>query len=467
MSACADGKLPLDLAALLDLGRKSAPVAASPPPPPPEKPTPPAAPSPPVHDLWEPRLVPPATAPDVALRRPHESVPETPRVALSPPAGEDAAVRIGVLLPMSGKDGGIGRALLDAAILALFEIGDERLVLVPRDTGGTPEGAHSAISEVLQGGAELVLGPVFSSAVAAVAGPAQEHGVNVIAFSTDRTVAGNGVYLMGFTPDQQVDRIVAFAAGKGIFRYAALAPETPYGERTLEALGASVGRIGGEIVRIERYSPDTTDYTEPVQEIADYHNRHAALLEARRELEGQTDAESLLNLKQLEGLDALGPLDYEALFVPDGGSRVRAVVPLLAYYDVDSKLVQLLGTGLWDDADLVKEPTIHGGWFAGPPPDARRTFAERFERMFGYVPPRIASLAYDATALAAVLVRRNERPLFSDEVLTQPSGFSGADGIFRFRPDGLSERGLAVIEVTPKGLRVIEKAPVTFAPGST
>jgi hypothetical protein len=155
--------------------------------------------------------------------------------------------------------------------------------------------------------------------------------------------------------------------------------------------------------------------------------------------------------------------DFQAVLLPEGGTNLRGLAPLLPYFDVDPRVVKFLGTGLWDDRDVGREPTLVGGWFAAPPPDARAAFAERFNASFGRNPPRIASLGYDAVGLAAVLARSGRvEGRFSEDALTNPNGFTGIDGIFRFMPDGSTERGLAVIEVKQDGFEVISPAPSTF-----
>ena len=370
---------------------------------------------------------------------------DPPAIAPVPPPDAEGPVRIALLLPLSGGERALGQALLDAALIALFEIGDARLTLLPRDTGGTPDGARAAAEAALREGARLVLGPVFAAAAAAAAGPAREHGVNVIAFSTDPLVAGDGVYLLGFMPDQQVERVVGFAARRGIRRFAALAPETSYGEAVVAAFEDSILRNGGRISRIERYQPDADDYFEPVRRLAGHGWRRDPALPRR------------------EGLTAAPP-QRRAVMLADGGARLRAIAPLLPFYDIDPAEVRFLGTGLWDEPMLGREPALVGGWFAGPPPEAAAAFAKRFEELHGYAPPRIASVAYDAVALAAALMRGAAEPDFSAAALTQPRGFAGVDGIFRFRRDGVAERGLAVIEIGPRGRRVIDEAPEVFAP---
>jgi branched-chain amino acid transport system substrate-binding protein len=372
-------------------------------------------------------------------------------------------VRVALLLPLSGPEKALGKAMLNAAQLALFDIAPEHVTLMPRDTKGTSAGAQKAAEEVLGEGAEIILGPVFSHAVQGAAIPARNRDINIVAFSTDISVAGNGVYLMGFTPRGQVERVIAFAREQGLYRFAALAPATDYGDDVINSLGLAVTENGAELIRVERYDPYEPEATDPARSLALYDSRKAALQARRAELEEDGSPEALNELNELQNAETLGDVDFDAVMIPDGGAGLRTVAPLLPYYDVDTSKVRFLGTGLWDDESLGREPALVGGWFAGPDPETSRIFLQRFEEAYGYRAPRISSLAYDATALVSVLaMNESKRADFSAASLTDQDGFAGADGLFRFNPDGLAERGLAVIEVGSRGLKVIDPAPTTF-----
>jgi branched-chain amino acid transport system substrate-binding protein len=370
-----------------------------------------------------------------------------------------------MLVPLTGPSANIGDALLDAAQLALFDVGDERLTLLPKDTGGTPEGAARAAEEAVAEGAELILGPLFSQSVAAAAPTARRHGVNMIAFSTDRDVAGQGVYLFGFLPREQIDRVIDHAVDQGLMRFAALVPETAYGDAILDALSAATARRGAQIIQVETY-PDTGENPhEAVRRLADYEQRKKALEDERERIGelDETEAEPLL--AELEGLETLGELEYDAVILPEGGDRLRSVALLLPYYDIDPATIRFIGTGLWDDENIGREPALVGGWFAGVPPKLSRAFANRFATVYGDRPPRIASIAYDSLALAALLADESTTDAgqrFSAQRITAATGFAGANGLFRLRNEGLTERGLAVVEVGRTGTRVIDPPPDAF-----
>jgi ABC-type branched-subunit amino acid transport system substrate-binding protein len=152
------------------------------------------------------------------------------------------------------------------------------------------------------------------------------------------------------------------------------------------------------------------------------------------------------------------------LLVALGGEQLQNLAGAIGDYAAQHP-VQLLGTGLWaDDPALGQIPALVGGWYASPIPGNFRDFAARFQAIYGYKPPRIASLAYDSVALAATIAKAsgNNPDAFTKDVLTAPNGFTGIDGGFRFLATGLSERNLAVLAVGPNGPTVVDPPPPSF-----
>src|SRR6185312_5396694 len=158
---------------------------------------------------------------------------------------------------------------------------------------------------------------------------------------------------------------------------------------------------------------------------------------------------------------SLGSAD--ALFIADDGESVVASVDALAAAGANLHNIQLLGTGLWDNPRVYASPALQGGLFAAPDPSGFRAFSGRYRTRYGSDPVRTATLAYDAVALVAALARTQHAPRFSQETLTNPSGFAGIDGLFRFRADGTNERGLAVKRVGSGGSVPVAGSPKSFA----
>lgn len=405
-----------------------------------------------------------ASSTTVAPPPPPPQAPAAP-VQVAPPqatAPADDRIRVGLLLPLSGRNEPIGQAMLDAAQMAVFDLADDRFLLVPRDTGGTSDGAVAAAQDALAAGAQLLLGPLFSAEAAAVKPVALSAGVPVLSFSNDWSIAGSNLWVLGFQPQDQVRRVAGFAMSRGIGTFGALAPTTPYGDAALDALTAAASRNGGQVTKVERYTAGSTDLTQLVRGFSEFDRRRAELEKERALLQERGDEASKLALQRLANQQTFGELPYQAVLIAEGGQTLREVAALLPFFDVDPGPVRILGTGLWDEPGLGREPALVGGWFAAPTPEARNGFEERFAGLYGQRPPRIATLAYDATAMAAALARSGDQRPYEIQDLTNPNGFAGIDGIFRLLPNGQTERGLAVIEVTRRGFTVIDPAPQTF-----
>jgi branched-chain amino acid transport system substrate-binding protein len=422
-------------------------------------------------------------------------------------------IRVGLLLPLSGPAEALGRDMLDAAQMALFDVGDNKLVLLPRDTAGTPAGARRAAEEVLEAGAEVILGPLFAPAVAAVSPLAAQADVRVLAFSNDASVATDGTFLLGFRPEEQVRRVVEYALSSGALvraepelagseaaaaqapleglpsfdqprveqpsfgqpgpgqrafdprppRIAGLAPNDAYGATALEALRRAVVEGGGVLGETLFYPPNLADPSSVVRRIAAYDERAAALEAERARLTESDDAEAEQRLQALETLDTLGGPPFEAILLADGGDSLRSVAALLTFFDVDPATTRFLGTMRWQaDPRVLAEAALQGGWFAAPAPEDLGAFESQFRSTFGRSPEQLAALAYDATALAVVVARDLGDRSFAPDSLINAQGFTGTTGLFRLRPNGLAEHGLAVLEVSGGAARMIDPPPRSF-----
>ena len=334
-------------------------------------------------------------------------------------------VKVGLILPLSasGNAGVAAQSMKNAAEMALAEFQNPNIQLLIKDDGGNPQGAAQGAQQALDDGAEIMLGPLFALSVPSTAQVARTRSVSVIAFSTDSSIAGRGVFLLSFLPESDINRIVEYSASIGKKSFAALLPENAYGNVVEVAFKQSVGRRGGRIVAFEKYGADRAT---PARNVA----------------------------------QALGQAD--ALLIADDGDSVVATAEALTGAGANLRNIQLLGTGLWDNPRVFASASLQGGLYAAPDPAGFRAFAGRYRTRFGGEPVRTATLAYDAVALVAALARTQGAQRFSQDVLTNPSGFSGIDGLFRFRPDGTNERGLAVMRVGNGGGVAVAGSPKSF-----
>jgi ABC-type branched-subunit amino acid transport system substrate-binding protein len=341
-----------------------------------------------------------------------------------PAVAGNGQVKVGLILPVSaaGNAGVAAQSMRNAAEMALAEFQNPNIQLLIKDDGGSPQGAQQGAQQALDEGAEIILGPLFAAAVPATAQVARTRSISVIAFSTDSSVAGRGVYLLSFLPESDVNRIVEYSASIGKKSFAALLPDNAYGNVVEAAFKPAVARRGGRIVAFEKYGADRAA---PARTVA----------------------------------QALGQAD--ALLIADDGDSVVATADALTAAGANLRNIQLLGTGLWDNPRVAASPVLQGGLYAAPDPAGFRGFSARYRTKFGGEPVRTATLAYDAVALVAALAR-NPGQKFSPDLLASASGFAGIDGLFRFRPDGTNERGLAVMRVASGGSQAVAGSPKSF-----
>jgi branched-chain amino acid transport system substrate-binding protein len=337
-------------------------------------------------------------------------------------------VRVGVILPFTSSSAStraLAASMMKAAELAMFDAGNRNILLMTADEGNGGANAAAAAQQLLAQGAEVIVGPLFGLSVSAVAPIARDRGVPVLAFSTEKAVAGKGAYLLSFLPQYEVRRVVSYAAANGHHQFAALAPQTAYGDVTKDAFTDSVAAVHGTVVDVERYAPNAGAVAAPASAVAK------------------------------SGADAV--------LIAQGGVILRAIAPTLSLDGATRDKVKLLGTGLWDDDPaLARESSLQGSWYAAPSPNADTEFVAKYRAAFGTTPAQLGSLAYDAVSLVALLAQGTPYHRFTQGALMDPNGFAGVNGIFRFNPDGTSERGLAVLEMTGSGPVVVSPAPTTF-----
>ncbi len=357
------------------------------------------------------------------------------------PAGQ--TVKVALLLPLTGNVNAqqVAKAMKQAGELALFDFDKPNVQLIPKDTHGNPDGARQAAQEAVKEGAELILGPLFANEVSAVAPIAQAAHIPVIAFSSDRNVAGNGVYLLSFVAGSDVPRMISYAVSKGKTRFAALFPQNDYGRMVEQAFQRAVQENHGQVVMTKTFPPDANGMLAPVKEMSGLAKKRLILKP------GEADA----------------PAQIDAVFIPAGGDTLPSLAPLFPYYETDTKNVKLMGLSGWDYPGAGKEPALLGGWFAAPDPKGWQDFTRRYVETYGNAPPRLASLSYDAVSLAISLSSNPPGRRFVASELSRASGFQGVDGLFRLRPDGTAERGFAILEVQKYGNQVIDPAPTSFS----
>jgi branched-chain amino acid transport system substrate-binding protein len=369
------------------------------------------------------------------------ATPAPPKAADNGPVSEENRNRVAVLVPTTGPNGALGRSIANAASMALLDSNGRTIRMTVYNTAA---GATSAAQRAIAEGNRLILGPLLAEDVRAVAPVARAAGVPVITFSNDVSVAGDGVYVLGFVPAQSIERVVAFARSRGIERFAGLIPAGVYGQRASAAFLHAVNDSGGRVVAMQNYSRDAASITAAVKKLVGVTGK------AQIRPDGSVAA------------PRAAPPGFAARLLADSGRIALVAAPMLG--KAAAGKVQLLGTELWNtEPGLAKAPAMSGAWFASVPDATFRQLVTRYRAHFNAAPYRLSSLGYDA-ALLTVKVARSWAPRtpFPRGALADSGGFSGIDGAFRFNGNGVAERMLEVNQIGAGGFDTVSPAPRSF-----
>ena len=371
--------------------------------------------------------------------------------------------RVGVLLPLTGEFAKQGNGLKNATMMALDDINDSHLLLQYYDTKGTPEGASVAVENALNQGSQLIIGPMLSSSVQAITPAAKGRNVPVIAFNSASDVLQNGIYTMGLLLDEQVDRVMTYSAQKGRSRFALLLPDNNTGIAVAKAAVKSAAKNNVTVTTIGFYKPGTTDFTDVLRKMTNYSARSAKLEQMKAQYKSQAaagDVEASKMLKKLEQMDSYGDVGFDTVLIPDYGTSLKSAVAMFGYYDVFSPEVKFIGTSIWENTPLNKESTMRGSWYPAMTRQNSSYFFNKYTELFGERPSSLYAFGYDAVALASAISRNGTDNL--DSKITNPEGYLGINGVFRFFPDGQNQHSLDVKEVRASGNYIVEAGPRKF-----
>ncbi|TDK42251.1 penicillin-binding protein activator [Antarcticimicrobium luteum] len=343
-------------------------------------------------------------------------------------------VPVALLVPQGSGNSGdavLAQSLENAARLAIADLKNVQIDLRVYDTRGEATTAAAVASQAVSEGARLILGPVYAEAANAAGLAVAGRQINVLSFSNNPTIAGGNVFVLGPTFENTARRLAGFAArqGKG---------------NILIVHGTDVsGQLGRNAIRAA---------------LAETGAQEAGAVAHELSQQGVINAvPAIRDAVQNQGADAV-------FFTATTAGALPLLSQLLPEAGVAPQTTQYIGLTRWDiPAQTLSLPGVQGGWFALPDPVLTAQFRDRYAHAYGGPPHPIGGLAYDGIAAIGALVGAGKSDALTGAALTQNAGFKGVGGIFRLRPDGTNERGLAVAAIQNKQVVVIDPAPTSFS----
>lgn len=348
---------------------------------------------------------------------------------------KEPIARVALMLPITGEATSVARSLQNAAELAATKASENNqpITIIPLDTRGTESGAKLAMEKAAAEAVDLIIGPMFNNTTMAIAPMASKHNIPVVSLSNDISLAEEEIYVFGFNPREQVQRVVEYAYSQGLREFSLLAPDNTFGDTIAEEVEETLKRRNIRARRAELYESLDEDLSRSIQ--------------------------------RLTFLDPSLPPPKpksEALIIPEGSRNLLTLIARLYRRGVQNEHLQLLGTKAWDNDVVIGEPRLSGSWFATTSPLKQDEFTAIFRKRFGYEPLQVTSLGYDAVMFAVSVAQKGGEDPFTHEHMTEPAGFQGVDNLFRFNRDRIAERTLAVVEIQNGRLEVLDPAPTVF-----
>ena len=343
-------------------------------------------------------------------------------------------LNIAILVPSGSGDANQERLaddLVRAAEMALKNYPETKIALRVYPTAGNATTASAAAQKALNDGAKVIIGPLFAEAANAAGQVAAAKGVNVLSFSNNTDVAGGNVFVMGNTFQNTADRIVGYAASKGFRSVAVVAPQNSSGELAAAAVRGAAAKSGARVTGTFSYPFSPEGISSNIPGIV---NR----------LQSSGTSAVVVTADSASGLPIIGSM------MPVGSEEVPSNI-------------KVLGLARWDiPVSTLSSAGLSGGWFAIPDRSAITKFNSVFRSTYGDTPHPLSGIAFDGVTAVAELFSQGNAGAVQRSQLTRASGFAGAQGAFRLKTNGSTQRALSVAEVSSGAFRVISSAPKSF-----
>lgn len=405
--------------------------------------------------------------PPTQVEVPPTAIQERPPVIIKPaePVRTYGKLPVAVILPLSGKNAKIGQSMLNAINMSLFDNDQNNSVeLSIFDDKSNEYSSKKIMDEIISKNIKLVIGPIFTNTIEAIAGIAAANDITLLSFSNNSSLANKkGVFLAGFAPEQEIDRITSYLIENGHTNFAVIAPNNQYGIRIAGTLRETADIKDANFISSQFYIDGTTDFSKTAatslnsfiisKNIQDYQDDLNIIKD-----KGEREAKR----QKIISNNKLYP---DTILITESSNKVFDIAKEIQKNNVEGRDIKIIGTGYWNKDEILIDPVLNGAIFPAPDNQYFSKFKDRYLQTYNEDPTRISSIAYDITAFVIDLTKelKGNKPTANSIVnYNGKKGYNGIDGTFRFLPNGMIERNLAIIEINGGEFHVIEKGSRSF-----
>jgi hypothetical protein len=345
----------------------------------------------------------------------------------------DGKLRVGLLAPFSGEYKNLGESLLLSTQLALDEINDKNIIIIPRDSGtNDKDKLNSAIKEIINNGAKIIIGPVSSSSFSELG---KYKDIIFISLSNKEPKISNNVINIGISLESQLESIKQFLIKQEKNKTLILYPKNEY-EKFIDK---KIKLLKLDYVKIFKYNPDPRILTGEIEKLTKYNQRKKNLEKRKDFLNKQDDDKSKKELKILDRLYTLGSVNFDSIIIIDFGYNLKSVLASLIFSDVDEQSVTFTTVNQWFDASIFQENSVKNLYYPSVDKKQFKKYNENYYKTFSLKPDEITILSYDALGLIYYVWKTNNGIRTINDFFIKEK-IKGKIGTFEFKNNKVSQQ---------------------------
>ena len=353
----------------------------------------------------------------------------------------EKVLKIGVLLPLSGKFQEIGESFLKAIQLALYDISNENIKIYPKDSRGNALNTYQAAKEFNEMGIKIVIGPIFYESLERLD---EIDNITFISFTNIMQKIPKNTIAFGINIESQIDALKKYFDEIGVSKTLLLSPKSEFMYQSESVAKKDILKF----YRTYSYDSDPKKITGEIEKITKYRERKKDLERRIKILEKSELDKDKHELKKLEQKHTLGKVNFGSVFVVDFGERLKSVLASFMFADVSSEKVNFFTLNQWFDETLFGENSLRNLHFPSIDYDNLKKFEKRYFKTYNEKPNEISILAYDALGLIYYCWSNNNFNFKIDQLFNK-NGFKGLQGEFIIK-NNLSLQKLKIYKVTEK-----------------
>jgi len=337
----------------------------------------------------------------------------------------DEKIKIGLLVPLTGKNAEIGQSIIKATRLAVNKINNPLIEILPKDTKSNPLTTLKAAKELNDLEVKIIIGPIFNDSLSYLD---ELKNITFLSFTNKDVNNSKNIISAGINATSQLKAIQKFIKLNQIKKTIFLTPDTNYKDEIEKAISKSKIKIIENYI----YNSDPTKLTSQIEKITNYKRRKQNLEDEITRLEKSDEANKELLIEKLKKNDTLGSVNFDSVIIADFDESLKSITTSLLYTDISPKEKYFITLNQWFDESLLKEVSSQPIYFPSINKENYEDFIIEYFEKFKQYPNQLSFLSYDLIGLVYYLILKNDL-IINEKIFTKKTMFKGKIGIFEIK----------------------------------